>query len=293
MVRAAERPVAGQGPALDQSRHRPDHGGLQQLLRGERRQQARQPRRHHRLARAGRPDKKQIVPPGRRDLQRPFGALLTLDLAQVGDAVARPHCAGFRPPKHLGALEMVDQSDQGARGQHRHLPGPGGLGAIGLGTDQAQPHGVHRHRRGQGPADRGDPSVQPQLPHRRPARQHVRRDHPHGGQQGQGDRQVEMTALLGQVGRGHVDDDPLGRKRQADPGKGPPHPLAALRHRLVGQADDGEGRLVARRQLMDLHIHPPGIHPLESHRHHAGEHVRLPLYEKNEPRTAAFGKRGD
>ncbi len=283
VVGTAERPVAGQGAALDQPRHRPDHRGLEQLLRRQRRQQARQARRHHRLARAGRTDKKQIMAPGRRDLQRPFGALLSPDLAQVGHAVARPHGSRLGPPQHLASLEMIDQPDQRARGQHRHLARPGRLGSVGLGTDQAQTHGVSRHRRRQGPADRGDPSVQPQFTDGRPARQHVRRNDPHRGQQGQGDRQVEMAALLGQVRRRQIGDDPHDRQGQADAREGAAHPFPALGHRLVGQADDGEGWLVATRQLLDLHVHPPGVDALEGHRHHAGEHRSLPLYEKNEP----------
>ncbi|MNS06330.1 hypothetical protein D3C72_377520 [compost metagenome] len=56
MMRRAEGSVAGQGAALDQTGHRPDHGGLQQFLRRQRRQQARQPLGHHRLAGARRAD---------------------------------------------------------------------------------------------------------------------------------------------------------------------------------------------------------------------------------------------
>ena len=44
MVRRAKRPVPCQGAAIDQARHRPDHGGLQQLLRCQGRQEAGQAR---------------------------------------------------------------------------------------------------------------------------------------------------------------------------------------------------------------------------------------------------------
>jgi hypothetical protein len=277
VMRRAERPVAGQTPALDQPRHRPDHGGLEQLLRRQRGEQAGQARRHHRLAGPRRADEQQIVPPGRRDLQRPLGALLALDLAQVGDAVARAQGSRLGPAQHLGPLEVVDQTDQGPRGQDRHLPGPGGFRPVGLRTDQAKPHGVGRHRRGQGPADGGDPPVQPQLADRRPTGQHVRRNDAHRRQQGQGDGQVEMAALLGHVGRGQIGDDPHRRQRQTDAGEGPADPLPALGHRLVGQADDGEGRMIAAGQLLDLHVHPSGVDALEGHRDNAREHAALPL----------------
>lgn len=61
MVGAAERPVAGQGAALDQAGDRPDHRGLQQLLRGQRRQKAGQALGHHRLARTRRADEQHGV----------------------------------------------------------------------------------------------------------------------------------------------------------------------------------------------------------------------------------------
>jgi hypothetical protein len=60
-----------------------------------------------------------------------------------------------------------------------------------------------------------------------------------------------MAALLRHVRGGEVDDDPLGRKRQADCGEGAPHPLAALGHRLVRQTDNSEIRSSAG----DLHLH--------------------------------------
>ena len=69
MVRAAERPVARQGAALDQAGDRPDHGRFQQLLRRQGRQQSRQALRHHRLARARRPDEQQAVVDWRRPVQ--------------------------------------------------------------------------------------------------------------------------------------------------------------------------------------------------------------------------------
>ena len=52
----------------------------------ERRQDAGQARRQHRLARSGRPAHQQVVPPRRGDLQRALGALLALDLARSGPA---------------------------------------------------------------------------------------------------------------------------------------------------------------------------------------------------------------
>jgi hypothetical protein len=271
-----ERPLARQPTSLDQPGHRPDHGGLQQLARRQRRQQARQTLGQHRLARAGRADEQQIVPACRRDLERALGAFLTTHLVQVGHRSVRFQRPGPGRAQHLTALEMIDQADQRARGQHRHLgPGPGGLGTIGLGADQPQPHAVGGHCCRQGPADRHNPSVEAQLSQRRPAVQRIGRDHPHGGQKRQGDGQVEMAAFLGQVGGGQIGDDAPRRKGQSDPGKGPAHPLAAFGHRLVGQADQGEAGLGAfAAQNLDLGIDATGIHPVERNRHHPRHHGR-------------------
>ena len=275
-MRGPERPLARQPTSLDQPGHRPDHGGLQQLARRQRRQQARQTLGQHRLARTRRADEQQIVSACRRDLERALGAFLTAHLVQVGHGPVRFQRAGPGRAQHLTALEMIDQPDERARRQHRHLgPGPGGLGTIGLGTDQPQPHAVGGHRRRQGPADRHNPPVQTQFTQRGPAVQRIGRDHPHGGQQGKRDRQVEMAAFLGQVGGRQIGDDAPRRQGQADPGKGTAHPLAAFGHRLVGQADQGEAGLGAfAAQNLDLGIDATGIHPVERNRHHPRHHGR-------------------
>ena len=65
-----------------------------------------------------------------------------------------------------------------------------------------------------------------------------------------------MRAFLGEVGRRQVDDDALARQAEADRGQRAAHPLLALRHLLVRQADDGEGRHPARH----LHLHVDAQH---------------------------------
>ncbi len=67
-----------------------------------------------------------------------------------------------------------------------------------------------------------------------------------------------MRAFLGQVGGRKVDGDALERQRQADGAEGGAHPLAAFRHRLVGQADDIEIAAAALAD-MDLYVHFTGF----------------------------------
>ena len=79
-------------------------------------------------------------------------------------------------------------------------------------------------------------------PSARQPRDRVLRHRAHDRQQAERDRQVEMAAFLGQIGGRKVDGDPLRRQGQAHGEQRGAHAFAAFRHRLVGQADDGERR---------------------------------------------------
>ena len=113
------------------------------------------------------------------------------------------------------------------------------------GADQALAHGVGadgRRQRARHAADRG---VERQLADGRIALDGVGRDGAHGHHHGERDRQVEVAALLGQVGGRQVDRDVLEGQAEADGVQRVAHALAALGHGLVGQADDGEHVLAA------------------------------------------------
>ena len=90
MMRVAERAAAAEAAVGEQAGDRVDHADLERLGRRERRQQAGQALRQHRLAGAGRADHQQIVAAGGRDLERALGRLLALDVAQVGIGRRRP-----------------------------------------------------------------------------------------------------------------------------------------------------------------------------------------------------------
>lgn len=74
---------------------------------------------------------------------------------------------------------------------------------------------------------------------------------PGRGHQPEGDGEVVVAAFLRLISRGEVDGDALRRERQADGVQRAAHPLAALGHGLVGEADDGE----VRHPRPDLHLH--------------------------------------
>ena len=83
-----------------------------------------------------------------------------------------------------------------------------------------------------------------------------------------------MASLLQHVGRGEVDGDALGRQRQPQRMQRGAHPLPAFAHRLVGQADDGEGDDSPGH--LDLDVDPQHLNALERHRVDARNHQFTP-----------------
>ena len=81
---APHAPVAEVEPGLAD---RGDRGGIQRLPFGQRRQNAGQPARQHRLAGARRSAKQDVVPTGRRHLQRSPCEMLPIDIRKVPGGV--------------------------------------------------------------------------------------------------------------------------------------------------------------------------------------------------------------
>ena len=66
----------------------------------------------------------------------------------------------------------------------------------------------------------------------------VGRDLPAAGQNAERDRQIERRRLLGQLGRGQVDDDAIVRAQEARVDHRPLDAVRALLDRRFGQADE-------------------------------------------------------
>jgi len=79
-----------------------------------------------------------------------------------------------------------------------------------------------------------------------------------GRHQAERDRQVEMAALLRQVGRRQIDRDAPAGQGQAGGDQRRTHPLLGLVHRLVRQADNVEHDIAG--QDMHLHVHRRPTH---------------------------------
>ncbi len=250
------------------------HRHFQRFGGREFRQDAGQARRHQRFAGARRADHDQIVAAGRRDLDRALGGLLALDLSQVGAVHGVIGKAGLGRRQQRLAAQMVEQCQQIGGGDHFDIAGPGRFPALRCGADQAQLPLRCVQRREQHARGSGDAAVQPQFADDNIVAERLGIEDAHRRQQSQRDRQIVMRAFLGQVGRREIDRDMLGRQRQAQRGDGAAHPLAALRHGLVGQADHDEF-WEARRQL-DLNFDGARFQPQIRGRRHDCDHVFPP-----------------
>ena len=219
------------------------------------------------------------------DLQSPLGVLLAFDFLEIRTHRAINHWPGLGRAEHLGTAKVIHQGDQRAGREDGRLPGPSRLRSARLGADQAKAQGSCGYSGRKSPSDRRDAPIEIELADGRPPVESILRDNAHGAHQGQGDREVEMVALLGHIRGGEIGHHtPMG-KRQTQTRERRPDPLARLTHGLVRQTDHHEGRL-ASGDALNLHLHPPGFDTLEGHRHNPRRHARLPAC-RTQPRECA------
>ena len=254
-MRIAEGPAAQQATLLQRAGDRVDHRNLQRLRRGQGRQEARQSGGQHGLSGARRADHQKVVAAGRCDLQGAFGGLLPLDVHQVRPARAERLGGRLRRTQHLRALEVIDEAQQRLGRQEVDPLCPGRLATLAGRADQAlvQSRGVDGCRQHTGRL--GDAAVQRQLAQSHVVGDLAGRQHLHGRQKAECDRQVEVAALLQQVGGREIDDETLGRQAEADGMQRRLHPFAALRHGLVRQPDDGKGGKSGADLHLDVDFH--------------------------------------
>ena len=101
------------------------------------------------------------MPTRRRDLQGALGALLAVDVAQIGQGAARRRDGGLRPSHDLRALEVVGELDQRTRRQDVEVAARSGRLRPRRGrADQPEPAFMGGHRGGQHAGDGGDRPVE-------------------------------------------------------------------------------------------------------------------------------------
>ena len=212
----------------EEPRDRVDARHLERRRGLERRQQARQAPREHRLARAGRPGEQQVVPARGGDLERAPRALLSSDVREVGQrrrvVRARRHDRvrlelAAQVGDRVGEVPHRDRLDAGerrlgrrlARAEHALEPhAPRALGDREHAADAAQ-----------APVERelADGRVPVELVVRQLLRRREHRER---------DRQVVARALLAEAGRREVDGDAAARELQLGRGDAALDALARL-----------------------------------------------------------------
>ena len=220
----------------------------------------------HGLARAGRADQQHGMAAGGGNLQGALGLDLALDLGQIQQDPGR--LARWRQhalPARAGAVMRGGTRGQQLRHHIQQVGGTIDLGLRGAGRLGGAVQRQHQACRGlapgqgqaggQGPAHRAQLAGQRQLTRELPAVEPCRIDLPAGGQDAQGDGQVEAAGILGQVGRRQVHGDALvGRKFQAAVDDGAAHALAGFLDLHVGQPHQGQ----AGQAVGQMHFHGDG-----------------------------------
>ena len=168
---------------------------------------------------------------------------------------------------------MIGELDERRRGDDLDLGArPGRFRPAGRRAHQAFAARIGADGGGQHAGDGRDRAVEAELAQHREAGQRIVRNGADRRHQPERDRQIVVAAFLGQVGRREIDGDAARRQREPRGDQRRAHPLARFGNRLVGQADDGEGRH-ARRDL-HLDVDGPDFDALERNRGDALDHVR-------------------
>ena len=169
------------------------------------------------------------------DFERTLGALLALDVGEVGQNAPRALQPRLRPRQRLQSLEVIDEREEMRRCQDVNvLTSPRRLRSAARRTDQPLAHGVGADGGGQGPGNGADRAVERQFADRRIAGDGVGGDRFHGHHHGQKYGQVELAAFLWQVGGGEVHRHMLVGQPEANGVQRVAYALGAFRHRLVG-----------------------------------------------------------
>ena len=176
-------------------------------------------------------------------------------------ALQRPLAVEVR--HHLGEAPRREDLEPA---HERRLRGVGGR------HDQPPLTGVPRRERDREHAAHVlEPAVERKLAHEEQAARRLGARQPLGGEQTNGDRQVEGAPLLAQVRRREVHGDPPRGEREPRVHDGRPDAVAALAHRLVRQPHGGE----AGKPVLEVRLdeHRKRLHPEDRGGAHAREHL--------------------
>ena len=232
---------------------------------------------------------------GGRHFQRPARALLAADLGEIH---AGQRGILRRRGQGLPGLERFPPQQEGhalgkVRGRaDRHAPDHGRFGPVVRRQDdggeallpghdgQGQHAGHGLERTGKGELTGKDPSLQG-----------FHGDLPAGGQQAQGQGQIEGRPALAASGRSQVHGDARRRQTEAAGPQGRKDPLPGLAHGRLGQAHQREAGQALAYQI-HFHLHGKGIHPFQTGAVQSYDHIPPPRRRPSCRKHAAPAGRG-
>jgi hypothetical protein len=252
--RAERRPRHERPAGVDEPGDGLDAGDLERRVQLERRQHTRKPAREHRLAGSRGTREEQVVAPRGGDLERTARPLLSADIREIELRRLRRMPVGGDVGLGLNPVAEVHRRLGQVAQRNRLHAGEGGLRRRSCRADEPRQTRLPRRLgRGQHAADRTQPPVEGELADRCVAAQAFRRDLARGGEEGEGDRQVEARALLPQRRGRQVDGDPpLHGPLELGGGNPAAHAVLRLLAGAVGEADDRKAGDPALEVRLDL-----------------------------------------
>ena len=189
--------------------------------------------------------------------------MLAFDVAQIGQAAVfrRPHFCGFGAGQGFDAVEMGGNGGEAVCAVCFHALHYGGLCGVFRRHDEGAfcLFGLPGHRRCA--AYRPQQAGEGEFAGKFVGGQFFGGNLAGGGEDAEGDGQVEAAGFFGQVGGGEVDGDFFCGELEAALDDGGAHAVAAFLHFGVGQADDVELRQAVGQ--MGFHFHGRGVHAFE------------------------------
>lgn len=156
-----------------------------------------------------------------------------------GCLVGRVEAAALALRRAVGEHELPERA---GRGDPHPLDEPGLGHVLGCDDDVLAAGGLRGEHRRQHPGDVPQPPVEAELGEVHDGSYERRRQLLAGGEDGDGDAEIEARAVLGDRCGRQVDRQLAGVEREAGGDRRCPHPLGCLAQRRVGQAADVEGR---------------------------------------------------
>ena len=208
----------------------------------------------------GGPTKRRPCPPGGRHLESAFGFALSADFGQARER--RRGLDGARPGQNrMGPLLSIRLGAEQQRhhiGQMRGPPdaNPRGptrsFGRAAWDEDFSGASGSDREHASQCPARGAQATIEGEFAEKAAVDEGIGRDGPGGGEDADGDREIEARAVLAKLGGGEVDRDPPVGKVEAGGCNGPPDSGHAFSDSGLRQSDDIDSGQLGRDSDFDF-----------------------------------------